>query len=135
MVTFGAISFDNSGGRARISKVTLVGADHLDLAAAWVVPITWHALLGNFLGYPPSGRDGQAGPPGPGVRWADRQRADGAVIPHIPSKETINLVLVLKPSGEAGTANSERVYYQSDHTRYLLVIPVRLKVLNGKPSC
>ena len=70
--TMGLLSFGNSGGKARIDKVILVGARHLRIAAAWAVPITGHTLLGVFQGYPPTGIHGEAGPLAPGVQWRHR---------------------------------------------------------------
>jgi hypothetical protein len=133
--TLAALTFGNNGGPARISRVTLVGSRHLRIVEAWVVPIKGHDLLGIFAGYPPSGIDGKAGPPAPGVQWAHRQRIYGAIVPHIPSKETINLVLVLKPSGRKGTAKSERVYYHSGGTNYVLNLGVGIQIINGQRSC
>jgi hypothetical protein len=129
--TFGALVFGNSGGQARVDKVTLVGSRHLRIVAAWAVPITGNDLLGVFQGYPPNGINGSAGPLAPGVQWGHRQRADGAVIPHIRGQDVINLVLVLKPSGRDGTARTEYVYYHSGSTRYLLNMGVGIQVFNG----
>lgn len=133
--TFGGLSFGNNGGPARIDKVTLVNARHLRIVAAWVVPVTGDDLLGVFDGFPPDGTGGFPGPPPEGVHWAERQRAEGATIPHMPGQSTINLVLVLKPSGRQGTASTEDVYYQSGGTHYLLDLAVAIQVRNDQRSC
>jgi hypothetical protein len=70
----------------------------------------------------------------PGVQWARRQRADGAVIPHLPGQAVYNLVLVLKPSGTVGTATTEYVYYQSGGNSYLLNLGVSVKLFNGNQN-
>ncbi len=62
--TFALLSFGNSGGQARIDRVTLAGSHHLRVLAAWVVPITGTDLLGVFDGYPPDGTGGFPGPAG-----------------------------------------------------------------------
>ncbi len=123
--TFGVLSFNNNGGRAQIDRVTLVGSHHLRIVAGWVVPITGHNLLGVLDGYPP-------GTLSPGIQWAQRQLANGAVIPHIPNKDTINLVLVLKPTGKQGAARSERIYYESGGTHYVLNLGVGIQVRNDQ---
>jgi hypothetical protein len=132
--TFAGLVFGNSGGPAQIKKVTLVGSHHLQLVAAWAVPITGHALWGVFDGYPPSRTNDGRGTPG--VQWGRRQRADGAMIPHIPGKGVDNLVLVLKASGTEGTARTEDVYYTSGGTEYLLNLGVGIQLFNGnKRGC
>lgn len=135
--TFADLSFGNSGGPARISKVTLSGARHLQMVAAWVVPLTGTDAWGVFDGYPPHGIPGPNGNHGvPGEHWDQRQRADGAVIPHLPGQEEENLVLVLKPIGPEGTANTEYVYYSSGGTSYVLNLGVRVVLFNGnKHGC
>jgi hypothetical protein len=127
--TFAGLVFGNSGGQARIKKVALVNARHLQLVAAWTVPITGHNLMGVFDGYPPNRTDGGHGTPG--VQWGRRQRADGATIPHIPGKGVDNLVLVLKASGTEGTARTEDVYYTSGGITYLLNLGVGIQLYNG----
>jgi hypothetical protein len=132
--TFAALVFGNTGGQARIKKVTLVDARSLQLVAAWAVPITGHNLMGVFDGYPPNRVDGGRGTPG--VQWGRRQRADGATIAHIPGKGVDNLVLVLKASGSEGTAKTEDVYYTSGGTEYLLNLGVGIQLFNGnKRGC
>jgi hypothetical protein len=132
--TFAALVFANSGGQARIKKVSLVDARHLQLVAAWAVPITGRTLMGVFDGYPPNKVDDGHGTPG--VQWGRRQRADGATIAHIPGKGVDNLVLVLKASGTEGTASTEDVYYTSGGTEYLLNLGVGIQLFNGnKRGC
>jgi hypothetical protein len=130
--TFADLSFGNSGGPARIAKVTLSKARHLQLVGAWVVPATGTDLWGVFDGYPPRGIPGPDGNRGvPGVHWGQRQRADGAVIPHLRGHDQENLVLVLKPIGLDGTAATEYVWYTSGGSRYVLNLGVRVELFNG----
>src|SRR5580704_17131342 len=72
--TFAPLAFGNSGGPARITRVTLVGVHDLQVVAAWVVPITGPDLMGVFSGYPPGPPAAQA----PSIQWNRRQHADGA---------------------------------------------------------
>lgn len=119
--TFAVLGFGNSGGPARISKVSLVDPRHLQLAAAWLVPTTGSDSWGVFDGYPPDGIPGPDGNHGvPGEHWNERQRADGAVIPHLRGQDQEDLVLVLRPTGPEGSAKTEIVYYTSGGTRYML---------------
>jgi hypothetical protein len=128
--TFATVALGNSSGPARITSVTLVGAHHLKIVAAWVIPIRGLGLMGVFSGYP-------AGPPAaqaPGIQWARRRRADGALIPHLPGQAVYNLVLVLRPSGAQGTASSEDVNYQSGGTQYLLNLGIGIQLINGNQN-
>lgn len=129
--TFAVLSFGNSGRAARITKVSLVGARHLQLVGAFVVPTTGPDSWGVFDGYPPkgiSGRDGNRG--ARGEYWSEHQRADGAVIPHLSGQDQEDLVLVLKPIGPEGTARTEIVYYTSGSTRYMLDLGAWIVLLN-----
>jgi hypothetical protein len=130
--TFADLEFGNGGGPARISRVTLAHARHLQLVAAWVVPVTGTDLWGAFDGYPPNGIAGPEGNRGvPGEHWNQRQRADGAVIPHLRGQDVENLVLVLKPIGPEGSASTEYVWYTSGGSRYVLNLGVRVLLFDG----
>jgi hypothetical protein len=135
VATLGMLSFSNKGDRARIDKVTLVGARNLQTVAEWVVPITGHNLLGVFYGYPPYGSKRKGFALAPGVQWAERQHADGATIGHMPFPEAINLVLVLKVTGGVeGTAKTVYLDYESGGTKYRLNFQVAIELWNGKPG-
>jgi hypothetical protein len=67
VATIAATEFPNTGGRAQIDKVTLVGAHNLRLVADQVLPITGTDPIGVFSGYPPLGLKGY-GPPVAGTR-------------------------------------------------------------------
>src|SRR5450755_4370524 len=67
-----------TGATAVVEKVALADSHGLRMLAAYVVPITGHTLYGILTGFPPA-----AHLP-PGVQWSQRQRADGATIPHSP---------------------------------------------------
>ena len=130
--TFAALGFGNSGGPARITKVSLVDARHLRLVAAWVVPTTGPDSWGVFDGYPPKGIPGPDGNKGaPGEHWNEHQWADGAVIPHLRGQDQEDLVLVLKPLGSEGIAKTEIVYYTSGGTRYMLNLGAWIVLVNN----
>jgi hypothetical protein len=133
VATFGATSFSNSGaGQEKIEKVTLVGPHDLRLLTAWVVPVTGTTLIGDFGGYPPNGMKGYSFPSlPPGWQWEQRQRADGAVIPHTPGHDAINLLLVVKASGAEGTMKDVYVYYESGSTHYRLDLSFFIQLYNG----
>ncbi len=134
VATLGMLSFSNSGGQARIDKVTLVGAHNLQVVAEWVVRITGHDLIGAMGGYPPLGSKGHG--PGflaPGIHWAARQHAAGATVVHTPYPDAINLVLVMKATGVKGTAKDVYIDYESGGTRYRLSFGVNIVLYNGNP--
>ena len=110
VLTYGLDSFTNSGSvPATIVRVALTDPHNLQIIAAYTVPLTSTYLYGVRKGAP-SARNFPAG-----FQWAQRQRADGAVIP--PGVFT-NLVLVLKPAGTKGTARSVDVFYRSAGQQY-----------------
>jgi len=135
--TFADLSFGNSGAPARITRVTLADARHLRLVAAWIVPVTGTDLWGVFDGYPPHGLAGPDGNPGvPGEHWDQRQRAGGALVPHLRGQDQENLVLVLKPTATEGSAETEYVYYTSAGRRYVLDLGVSVELFAGdKHGC
>ena len=91
VLAYGLDAFTNSGGGpATIERVALTDPHNLQVLGAYAVPMTGTYAYGVLDGVPP-GRHLPAG-----VHWAQRQRADGAVIP--PGAQ-INLILVLKPAG------------------------------------
>jgi hypothetical protein len=132
VATFGMLNFSNIGGTARITKVTLVDARHLQTVADWVVRITGNDLIGVFNGYPPLPPKGYG--PGrlpPGIHWATRQHADGATIVHTPFPDSINLVLVLRATGAEGSAKSVYVDYESAGTEYRMNLAFAILLWNG----
>jgi hypothetical protein len=134
VLTAGGLSFSNSGGPARIDKVTLVDPHDLQVVAEWVVRITGHDLIGVMGGYPPTGAKGLG--PGSlalGIHWATRQRADGATIVHIPYPDAINLVLVLRATGVKGTAKTVYVDYESGGVKYRRDLAVAIELFSGNP--
>jgi hypothetical protein len=134
VATLGMLSFSNSGGLARIDRVTLVDAHHLRVVAEWVVRITGHDLIGVMGGYPPLGAKGQG--PGflaSGIDWAGRQPAVGATIVHTPFPDVINPVLVLKATGVKGTAKDVYIDYESGDRRYRRYFGVSILLYNNNP--
>jgi hypothetical protein len=117
-------AFRNADGPARISKVTLVDARHLRLLAAWVVP-TSGPLGDSGPGYPrPS--DFQ-----PGFHWGRRQSIPGAIVRHTHGHDLVNLVIVVKPTSQIGTATAVNLYYEAAGTRYLIHFPIGYQVPVG----
>ena len=126
VLTLGMDAFPNTGGGpATIERVALTDPHNLQIPAAYAVPLTGTNLYGVLDGFPPA-RHLPAG-----VHWAQRQRADGAVIP--PGAYT-NLVLVLKPAGTKGTARSIDMFYRSGGQQYHFQTATSLEVLVAK-SC
>lgn len=68
-----------------------------------------------------------------GVQWAQRQRAGGAVIPHLRGHDVANLVLVLKPLAKVATAAGVNVCYTEAGTNYHLQTHFAIRVLTAKP--
>jgi hypothetical protein len=112
VLSYAVEEFSNGGSQtAVITSVALVRPENLRVLAAYVVPITGHYLIGVMPGFPPSHL-------GPGVQWSHRQRAVGARIP--PSGDVVtNLLLVLKPTTETGSAQGVQVYYEVSGQEYI----------------
>jgi len=127
VLSYGLDTFTNTGGTATIERVALTDPHDLRILAAYVVPVTGTIAYGVLSGYPPARNLP------PGVQWDRRQRANGAVIPHSPGTQ-YNLVLVLKPAGEKGTARSVDVFYRAAGQEYHLQTTTSIKVLAG-PAC
>jgi hypothetical protein len=125
VLSYGLDAFSNTGSTATIERVALTDPHRLHIVAAYVVPVTGHTLYGVLSGYPPDRNLP------PGVHWARRQRASGAVIPHSHGTQ-YNLVLVLKPAGAKGTARSVDVFYRAAGQDYHLQTATRIKVLAGR---
>ena len=124
MLTFGLDAFPNTGGvPATIERVALTDPHNLQIIAAYAVPLTGTQLYGVLDGAPPA-RHLPAE-----VQWAQRQQADGAVIP--PGAYT-NLVLVLKPAGKKGTARSVDMFYRSGGQQYHFQTVTSIEVLVAK---
>lgn len=129
VLTYGAQEFRNSGpATATIEKVTLDDPHNLLMPAAYVVPITGTTLVGVWDGYPTAAVARQA----PGIEWALRKRADGALVPPAHGKDVTNLVLVLKPTAVVGTAQAIDVYYRESGQEYHMRTGLTLKVTTGK---
>jgi hypothetical protein len=127
VLSYGIEAFTNTGCTATIERVALTDPHGLRMLAAYAVPVTGNTLYGVLDGNPPA----RYIPPG--VHWAQRQRPNGAVIPH--SKGTqINLVLVLKPAGAKGTARAVDVFYRAAGRHYHLQANTSIEVLVA-PSC
>jgi hypothetical protein len=127
VLSYGFEAFTNTGDTATIERVALTDPHGLRMLAAYAVPVTGSTLYGVLDGYPPAHYIP------PGVHWAQRQRADGAIIPH-SGRTQINLVLVLKPTGAKGTAQAVDVFYQAAGQHYHLQTNTSIEVLVA-PSC
>lgn len=125
-LTYGAEEFSNSSSStAMISDLALAKPRHLELLAAYAVPITGTDLYGESLGFPP------APDLAPGVGWAQRQRADRAKIPPSRHGDVTNLVVVLKPTGPVGSAVGISVNYTVGGRQYHLQTATNIVVMNG----
>ncbi len=114
-------NFPNRGGPATITKVRLAHARHLRLVAAWVILTPSPGVgVGVGGGYPTASSVARYAP---GLRWSTRQAIPGAVVRHTHGQQSINLVIVAKTSGKAGTSTAVDLYYESAGRRYLLHYP------------
>jgi hypothetical protein len=86
--------------------------------------ITGHSLLGDWAGFPPpiTRLD-------PGVQWAQRRPADGALIAPDRPEQVVNLVVVLKPESGIGSADGIDIYYSAAGKRYHMRTATRLRVV------
>ena len=124
---FNAIS-NNGQATAVIGRVEPVSPHGLRLLAAYVVPITGHILYGAQAGYPPL-------PDAPrGFQWGERQKADGARVPHTSGPHAMNLLLVLGTRGARSTHKGVDVWYHVRGQHYHLRTGVGLIALVAK-SC
>ena len=69
-----------------------------------------------------------------GVQWPKRQRAGGALLPPSPrpAHDVYNLVLVLKPAGNSGTARAIDIWYRESGQQYHMRTGFALKVFVGR---
>jgi len=126
VLSYGIIGLQNMGSSpAVIEKVSLMGARHLRLVAAYVVPITGHMGYGVWDGYPPPPRRQR------GVEWSHRQVARGARLPANRSS-LADLVEVLQPLGPVGTARATDVFYREGGTQYHMRNVYAFKLLVGQ---
>lgn len=128
VVSYGFQAFSNPGSAATVTKVDLAEPRNLRILQAWIVPVTGHDLYGVLDGYPPDGHLPR------GVQWAQRQSADGAVIPHLQGPDVANLVLVLEPLAKVATAAGVNVSYTEAGTSYQLQTHFAIQVVTAK-SC
>jgi hypothetical protein len=131
--TDGDLAFRNSGGTtAVIDKVSFDHVHGLRLLAAYTVPNTGQGGgYGDWGGYPPPQRDLPAS-----VIWADRQRADGAHIPHTAGTHaSVDLVLVTELTAATGTFRGISIYYHAtgDHYHMDVNIVLTLRTKNNQP--
>jgi hypothetical protein len=122
VLSYGFEGFRNSGPAATIEKVDLANSHGLQVLGAYVVPITGTALYGVWFGYPPTVHIPR------GVQWSQRQRADGARIPHSQGQDADNLLLVIKPTAKVGSARGVDVFYRASGQQYHLRTATRLRV-------
>jgi hypothetical protein len=127
--SWGITDLDNTGHTdATIQKVSLVGARHLRLLAAYVVPIAGTQEYGSWFGYPPA-------PPQRGVEWSKHTVAAGTQLPPARGIAHADLVTVLQPTGLLAEAQAIDVIYQADGINYEMQTHYRFVVLVGKKAC
>jgi hypothetical protein len=117
VVHSGFEEFNDTGGTATVGKVALVHPRHLRLIAAWIAESN-----GPVAGV---GR----GDPHPSRIW---QHVPGAVVHHTRGQEAISLVVVVKPTGNLGTATAVNMYYESAGRRYLRQFTDGYKIVVGR---
>lgn len=123
VVSYGFEVLRNTGRAAAvITKIGLASASGLRILQAWAVPIRGHTLYGVLDGYPPYPHLP------PGVEWASRQNADGAIIPRSQQRQVTNLVLVLKPTKRTGWAAGVQVYYSESGRKYYLQTHISIRL-------
>jgi hypothetical protein len=130
VMSWGITVLRNSGNsNAIIKKVSLVGADNMQLAASYVVPITGKEDYGAWPGYPPA-------PPHRGVEWARHSLANGARIPPDRGLRHANLLTVMKPMAQVSKVLAIDVLYRESGTDYELLThyPIVI-VLGGINAC
>jgi hypothetical protein len=120
---YGFEEFRNSGSAtATIEKVALTDPRGLRILTAYVVPVSGHILYGVQPGWPPSYIP-------PGFLWPQREKAAGARISPSHGHDVINLLLVLKPTGQVGTARSVDVFYRVSGQDYHLRTATSIRVI------
>jgi hypothetical protein len=128
--TYGSVDVRNSGPQAVIDKVALARPRTLRLLAAWAVPVTGDLLYGDQLGYPPGHMKM------PGFQWAMRMKPDGAVVPHARHHNDVtNIVLVLQPVGDRGSALGVDVFYHVGSQQYHYRSGIGLTVVTPPLRC
>lgn len=125
VLSYGFEAFQNRGGTVTVTKAGLARAHGLEILQAWMVPITGTYLYGVLDGWPPYRHLPR------GVQWAQRQRADGAVIPHSHGGDQMNLVLVLRAVRRVASAAGVSVYYRVAGQDYHLQTHIAIRVLTG----
>jgi hypothetical protein len=111
-----------------IDRIALDKPDHLRILAALIVPITGDNLVGDYAGFPPTGKELSAG-----VQWAQRVPAVGAHIAPDRPHQVVNLVLELKPAGLVGTAHGVDVYYSQAGTQHHMLTATSFRVVVSPP--
>ena len=127
VVSFGFEPLVNRGTAVTVTKVDLADPRGLRVLQAWIVPITGNDLYGVLDGYPPAAHIPS------GVHWEQRQRADGAIIPHTHGRHVANLVLVLRPLKKAASAAGVNVYYKESGKSYHLQTHIGIVLMTAKP--
>ena len=124
--SWGITALENRGtSSVTIEKVTIVGAKHLQLAAAYVVPITGKVDYGSWPGYPPPPRDQK------GVEWDRHAAADGARVAPMVGGRHADLVAVLKPTARVARIMAINVLYKEGGTEYQMQTHYPILLLTG----
>ena len=115
---------------ATIDKVAMANPHGLKLIVAWAVPITGHTAYGAEPGYPPGKSLA------PGVQWAERRNADGAVIPHTKHIcQITDLLFVVRLLAKRATASGVDIWYHVGSQHYHFHSPFGLIVLAPGLKC
>lgn len=123
VLSYGITDLRNTGSSpVVIEKVRLIGARHLRMVAAWVVPITGHRDYGVWDGYPPAPRQN-------GVMWSQHVPTAGARIEPSHGPAHANLVQVLQPTAPVGKAEGTDVVYRAGGTQYQMVVDYGFRLI------
>jgi hypothetical protein len=107
--SWGFTPLENRGtSAATIEKVTVIDAKHMQVVAAYVVPITGHMDYGAIRGYPPPPRNQK------GVEWDQHAKAAGARVAPMVGGRHADLVLVLKPTARIALIMAINVLYKEN---------------------
>jgi len=114
-----------------IDRVALDDPQHLRLLGAYIVPITGHTLIGDWAAFPPTASELALAP---GAEWAQRVAAAGARIGPDRPNQVVNLIVVVKPEGPAGTTKGLDIYYSGGGTQYHMLTTTQFRVVVSPPD-
>jgi hypothetical protein len=118
---------NSSDSPAVIDRVSLANPKGMSLITAWAVPAGDDGY-GAEPGYPP----GKHLPPG--IEWAQRHRAAGAVVPHQVRPSNTDLLFVVRILAPKASASGVNIWYHVGSQHWHIQTVFGLKVL-ASGSC